>query len=125
MPTSTDIKIFGREPAVWTALFAVAVQFVSAFWIQVSPDVQTGVNVVMGLTIGLYVAWRVHDGTIAALTGLAQALLALGMNLGLDWSTNRQTAFMALITLTAQAFVRTQVTAPVPAAAPKALGPGA
>ncbi|GAA3155958.1 hypothetical protein ACFQ0X_44195 [Streptomyces rectiviolaceus] len=107
--------IFGREPAVWAGLVAVAVQFVSAFVVEVSQNTQTGVNVAAAALLGLLVAWKVRDGVVAALTGFAQAALALGMNLGLDWSTARQAAVMAAITVVAQAFVRTQVTAPVPA----------
>jgi hypothetical protein len=106
--------LFGREPAVWAGLVAVAVQFVSAFVVDVSQDTQTAVNVAAAALLGLLVAFKVGDGQVAALTGLAQAALALGMNLGLDWSADRQAAVMAAITVVAQAFVRTQVTAPVP-----------
>lgn len=114
MKTTT---LFGREPAVWAGLVAVVVQFVSAFALDVNADVQTGVNVAAAALLGLLVAVKVRDGIVAALTGFAQAALALGMNLGLDWSAVRQAAAMAFITVVAQAFVRTQVTAPVPAAA--------
>lgn len=109
-------KIFGREPAVITGLVAVLVQFVSAFWLDVSADTQTAVNVVAACAVGLAVAVMVHDGVIAAVTGLAQAGLALGMNLGLDWSADKQAAAMAFVTVVAQFFVRTQVVAPVSAA---------
>ena len=116
MKTTT---LLGREPAVWAGLVAVAVQFVAAFVVNVSQDVQTGVNIAAVAVLGLLVAIKVHDGVIAALTGVAQAALALGMNLGLDWSADKQAAWMAIVTVVAQAFVRTQVTAPVPAAAVK------
>jgi hypothetical protein len=109
--------LFGREPAVWAGIVAVVVQFVAAFVVDVSQDVQTGVNVAAAALLGLLVAFKVGDGQVAALTGLAQAALALGMNLGLDWSADKQAAYMAIITVVAQAFVRTQVTAPVPAPA--------
>lgn len=109
--------IFGREPAVILGIVAVAVQFFSAFAMEVGQDTQTAVNAVAAAVVGLLVAWKVHDGVIGGLTGLAQAGLALGMNLGLDWSTAKQAAAMAFITVVAQAFVRTQVTAPVPAQA--------
>ncbi|MFD8516612.1 hypothetical protein ACFV27_37410 [Streptomyces antimycoticus] len=111
------MKILGREPAVWAGLVAVVVQFVSAFWINVSADTQTAVNVAAAALLGLAVAVKVGDGVVAALTGFAQAALALGMNLGLDWGADKQAAYMALITVVAQAFIRTQVTAPVPAGA--------
>lgn len=113
------MKIFGREPAVLAGIVAVVVQFVSAFWINVSADTQTAINVAASALLGLAVAVKVGDGVVAALTGFAQAALALGMNLGLDWGADKQAAYMALITVVAQAFVRTQVTAPVPASAVK------
>lgn len=108
-------KLFGREPAVWLGLIAVAVQFLSAFVANVDQDTQTAINVVAAAAVGLIVAFMVGDGIVAALTGFAAAALALGMNLGLDWSGDKQAAYMALITVIAQAFVRTQVIAPVPA----------
>lgn len=111
--------LFGREPAVWAGIVAVVVQFVAAFVVDVSQNVQTGVNVAAAALLGLLVAFKVGDGQVAALIGLAQAALALGMNLGLDWSADKQAAVMAFITVVAQAFVRTQVTAPVPAPALK------
>ncbi|MFK8851267.1 hypothetical protein [Streptomyces sp. Ac-502] len=115
------MKILGREPSAWLALVSVIVQFVSAFVIEVSADTQTAVNAVAAAAMGLILAFMVHDGVIAALTGFAQAGLALGMNLGLDWSSARQAAAMAFVTIVAQFWlVRDRVTAPVPAAALKA-----
>lgn len=121
MPAKTT-TLFGREPAVWAGLVAVIVQFVSAFVIDVSQDTQTAVNVAAAALLGLLVAFKVGDGQVAALTGFAQAGLALGMNLGLDWGADKQAAVMAVVTVVAQAFVRTQVTAPVPAAVARPAG---
>ncbi|WP_331764828.1 hypothetical protein [Streptomyces sp. NBC_01238] len=118
-------RIFGREPSAVLGLVAVAVQFFSAFVMDVSQDTQTLVNAVAAAAVGLAVAWMVHDGVIAAITGLAAAALALGMNLGLDWSTDKQAAWMAGVMVAAQWFVRTQVTAPVPAGAAKSAAPAA
>lgn len=114
-------RIFGREPSAILGLVAVAVQFFSAFVMDVSQDTQTLVNGAAAAAVGLVVAWMVHDGVIAAITGLAAAGLALGMNLGLDWSTDKQAAWMAGVMVVAQWFVRTQVTAPVPAGAGKSV----
>ncbi|MFW3477356.1 hypothetical protein [Streptomyces microflavus] len=107
-------RIFGREPSAILGLVAVAVQFFSAFVMDVSQDTQTAVNAVAATAVGLAVAWIVRDGVIAAISGLAAAALALGMNLGLDWSADRQAAYMAAVMVAAQWFVRTQVTAPAP-----------
>jgi hypothetical protein len=101
----------------------VAVQFFSAFVMDVSQDTQTLVNAFAAAVVGFAVAWMVRDGVIAAITGLAAAGLALGMNLGLDWSTDKQAAYMAGVMVASQWFVRTQVTAPVPAGAAKSVSP--
>ncbi|MFD8777512.1 hypothetical protein [Streptomyces sp. NPDC059916] len=115
----SPVKIFGREPSAILGLVAMAVQFVSAFVIEVDQDTQALVNAVAAAVVGLIVAAMVKDGSLlAAITGFAQAALALGMNLGLDWSADRQAAAMAAITLLAQFYlVRDRVTAPVPAGA--------
>lgn len=110
---SKPALIFGREPSVILGLVAVCVQFFSAFVMEVAQDTQTLVNAVAAAVVGLTVAVMVKDGVVAALIGLAQAGLALGMNLGLDWSTAQQAAWMAFVTVVAQAFVRTQVVARV------------
>ncbi|MER8003013.1 hypothetical protein [Streptomyces sp. NPDC095613] len=108
--------LFGREPSAILGLVAVTVQFVSAFIVEVSQDTQTAINVAAAAAVGLIVAYMVGDGLLAALSGFAQAALALGMNLGLDWSAVRQAAAMALVTVVAQFWlVRDRVTAPVPA----------
>lgn len=113
-------RIFGREPSAILGLVAVAVQFFSAFVMEVGQDTQTAVNAAAAAAVGLAVAWIVRDGVIAAVSGFAAAALALGMNLGLDWSADRQAAWMAAVMVAAQWFVRTQVTAPAPPNPPKA-----
>ncbi|MFD9721026.1 hypothetical protein [Streptomyces sp. NPDC059076] len=115
-----SVKFFGREPSAILGLVAVTIQFVSAFIVEVSADTQTLINAAAAATVGLIVAYIVQDGLLAALTGFAQAAMALGMNLGLDWSTARQAAAMITITTIAQFWlVRSQVTAPVPPPGPK------
>ncbi|MFF3547035.1 hypothetical protein ACFYXD_35010 [Streptomyces platensis] len=114
------MKILGREPSAILGLVAVIVQFVSAFGLKVDADTQTAVNAVAAAAIGLILAFQVGDGVIAALTGFAQAGIALGMNLGLGWSADKQAAAMALVTVLAHFWlVRDRVTAPVPASAVK------
>ena len=116
----SPVKLFGREPSVILGIVAMAVQFVSAFVINVDQDTQTALHVVAAAAVGLIVAFIVHEGQYAALVGLAQAGLALAMNLGLDWSTDKQGAAMLAVTVLGQFWlVRDRVTAPVPATAPK------
>ena len=116
----SPVRILGREPSVILGLVAMAVQFVSAFVIEVDQDTQTLINAVAAALVGLIVAFIVGDGAYAALVGLAQAVLALAMNLGLDWSTDKQGAAMLAVTVLGQFWlVRDRVTAPVPASPPK------
>lgn len=107
--------IFGREPSVILGGVAVAVQFFSAFVINVDQDTQTAINAAAAAVVGFAVAYMVKDeATFAAFVGLGQAALALGMNLGLDWSGDKQAAVMAGFTILGQFWlVRDRVTAPV------------
>ena len=111
----SSVRIFGREPSVILGCIAVIVQFISAFVVNVSPDTQTLINGVAAAAVGFAVAYMVHDEkAFAAFVGLGQAALALGMNLGLHWSGDKQAAFMALFTIVGQFWlVRDRVTAPV------------
>lgn len=111
----SPVKIFGREPSVILGAIAVTVQFVSAFLVNVSQNTQTLINALAAALVGFAVAYMVKDeGTFASFVGLGQAALALGMNLGLDWSADRQAAAMAALTIVGQFWlVRDRVTAPV------------
>jgi hypothetical protein len=108
-----SVKIFGREPAVWLALIAAALKLVGAFWVGLGPDQQAWINAVLAAAMGLAIAFIVHDGVVAAVLGLAQAILSLAVGYGLDWSADQQAVVMAFVTMVAGAFDRTQVTAPV------------
>lgn len=109
--------IFKREPAAWLALFAVVVKFAAAFGWDASPEVQATVNGVAAAAMGVLIAALAKDGVGAAIIGFAQAALALALGLGLDWSAERQAVVMAFVTVAIGMWDRTQVTAPVPAAA--------
>jgi hypothetical protein len=109
------MRILGREPAALLGLVAIVVKLVTAFGASWSIDVQSGINAVAAAAVGLYVAWKVGDGLIAAITGLAQAAIALAVGVGLQWSPEQQAVVMAFVQLAASWFIRTQVTAPMPA----------
>ena len=108
------MKIFGREPAAWAALVSIVLQVIGAFVADFDATKQAWVNAVVIAVLGLIVAFMVHDGVIAALTGFAQAVLTLAVGLGLDWSAEKQALILSLITAVAQFAVRQVVTAPVP-----------
>jgi hypothetical protein len=108
------MKIFGREPAAWAALASIVLQVIGAFVVGFDAETQAWVNAVVLAVLGLIVSVMVHDGVIAAITGLAQAVLTLAAGLGLDWSAEKQALILSLITAVAQFAVRQVVTAPVP-----------
>jgi len=105
--------IFGREPALWLGLIAVAVQFVSAFWVNVSADQQAVVNAAAAAAVGLLVAVSTHDGVSAAALGLVRAAGALAVGFGLRLDAEHQAVLMAAAEAIAAMWTRTQVTAKV------------
>lgn len=109
--------LFGREPAAWLALVAVAVKLAAAFGWDASTDVQAWVNGAAAAAMGLIIAIVAKDGVGAAIIGFAQAGLALAVGLGLDWSAEKQAVVLAAATVIVGMWDRTQVTAPVPAKA--------
>ncbi len=111
-------KILGREPALWLALVAVLVKAAAAFGLDVSVDQQAVVNAVAAAVVGLIVAFIVHDGAVAAVIGLAQAVLALAVGFGAHLDADRQAILMSLVAVAVGMYTRTQVTAPVAAKAP-------
>lgn len=113
------MKIFGREPAAWAALASIIIQTIGAFAIGFDHQTQAWVNAVVLAALGLIVAFMVHDGVIAAISGLAQSVITLSVGLGLDWSAEKQALVVSLVTAVAQFAVRQSVTAPVPASAIK------
>lgn len=103
-----------RDPAIYLSLFATAVRLASAFWFHVSDEQQAVINAVATAAAGLIVAfWVAKDGQVAAVLGVAQALLALAVGFGLNVSAELQATLMSFVGLALAAFVRTQVTAPV------------
>lgn len=110
-------KIFGREPVLWLSLVAIVVKVVSAFLVHVSTDQQAVINAAAAAVAGLLVALTTHDGVSGAILGVVQAMLALGVGFGLKWTPDQQAMVMSLAATIVAMFVRTQVTAPVPASA--------
>jgi hypothetical protein len=115
-------KILGREPVLWLSLVAVAVKVISAFLVHVSTDQQAVINAAAAAVAGLLVAVTTRDGIPGAILGLMQALIALAVGFGLHWTPDQQATVMSLAAAVVAMFVRTQVTAPVPASAVNAAG---
>jgi hypothetical protein len=105
-----------RDPAFYVTLVATIVRLLAAFVFELSADQQTWLNAGAAAVGGLIVAvWVRRDGQVAALTGLASALLAIAVGFGAHISAEGQAAIMSFVGTAAAAFIRTQVTAPVSA----------
>lgn len=113
----SPVKILGREPAAWAALGSIVLQAIGAFIVDFDATTQAWVNGVVIAVLGLIVAFMVHDGVIAAISGFVQATITLAVGLGLDWSAEKQALVLVFVTAVAQFAVRQTVTAPIPAAA--------
>lgn len=112
------MKIFGREPAMILGLVAAAIQLLSATILPLSVEQQGVLNAVAVAVMGLVTAVAVSsDKAAPAVLGLVQAVLACALAFGLVLSPETQGAIMAFTSAVVAMFVRTQVVAPVPAAA--------
>jgi hypothetical protein len=99
------MKIFGREPAAWLALIAVAVKLSTAFGLDLTDGQQAVIN------------------AVAAALGFVQAALALAVGFGLHWSPEQQAVVMSFVSALVAMWTRTQVTAPVPPVSKPTLAP--
>jgi hypothetical protein len=118
------MKVFGREPATWIALFASLLELLSGYFIHWSAGTQGIVIAVITAAFGLWTAFHLpdwRDKVLPAILGFAQAIFALFLAFGADVPASVQGQWMAVITVVVGLFVRTQVTAPVQD--PKAVAP--
>jgi hypothetical protein len=106
-----------REPALfWIGLVAPIVQALAAFLLVDNPETQGVVNAAAVAVAGALVAFLVKaDNLVPALTGAAQAVLAVGIAFGLDWTPEQQVALLVPVGMVAAYVVRDRVVAPVPA----------
>lgn len=110
--------IFGREPAYWSALAAVAIQMLSAFVLDLSTETQGVLNggVSAVLAFALVAALR-DEKTVAALVGLFKAGAAIALAFGWQLAPEAQSSVLLFVELVATGFlIRPNVVAPVPAA---------
>lgn len=117
-PRGTDMKLFGREPALILGLVAAAIQLFSAVILPLTVEQQGVLNAVAVAVMGLVTAVAVRsDKAAPAVLGVVQAVLACALAFGLVLSPDTQGAIMAFTSAVVAMFVRTQVSAPVPAVA--------
>jgi len=109
------MKIFGREPVYILGFIAAFLQALSAFGVDISAGTQTAINAVSAAAVGVITAIVLKNGALAAmLVQFAQAVMALCVGLGLDWSADHQSKVMAAIAALITLWLREKVTAPVP-----------
>jgi hypothetical protein len=110
------MRIFGREPALWAALLASVVQMVSAFVFPLSVEQQGVLNALTVAVLGAVTAFAVSsERGVPALLAALKAALAVGLAFGMHLSPEVQATVMTFAAAVAAMFIRTQVTAPVPA----------
>ncbi|WP_428956239.1 hypothetical protein [Streptomyces sp. cg35] len=109
------MRLFGREPVYLLGFIAAALQALSAFGVDISDGTQTAINAVSAAAVGVITAIVLKNGALAAmLLQFAQAVMALCVGLGLDWSAEHQSKVMAAIAAVLTLWLREKVTAPVP-----------
>lgn len=106
-----------REPALlWIGLLAPVVQALAAFLWGADTTTQGIVNAAAVAIAGAITAFVVRaDNLVPALVGAAQAVIALVMAFGTDWSPEQQAAVMVPLGMIASIVVRDRVVAPVTA----------
>lgn len=89
--------ILGREPALLLGLIAAGVKLLG-YELDVSDGTQTAINAIAAGVVAVIIAFVAKNGAwAAAILQTAQAVMALFVGLGLDWSADRQALWMAAI----------------------------
>ena len=115
-------RIFGREPAVFfEMLVAVALGVLLTTPLQ-EPALGYANAAVVAAGGLLTAAFVKGDQVLPALIGFIKAAFALILGLGVVLPVNLETGILAIVSAIGAAYVRTQVTAPVP---PKLVTPDA
>jgi len=104
-----------REPALLLiSLLAPTVQALAAFVFAADATTQGVVNAAAVAVAGAITAVMVRaENMVPAITGAAQALIALVVAFGADWDASQQAALMVPIGIIAGYVVRERVVAPV------------
>lgn len=89
--------LLGREPALLLGFIAAGVKLLG-YELNVSDGVQTAINAIAAGVVAIIIAFVAKNGAwAAAILQTAQAVMALFVGLGLDWSADRQALWMASI----------------------------
>lgn len=108
------MKLFGRDPALWSALATTVIAALGAFVLHFTTDQEGALNGIVAAVLGVIV-WRVtKDGGPALILGLVKAVLIAAAAWHFNLSPDKQAIVMLLASSVVAMFVRTQVAAPVP-----------
>jgi hypothetical protein len=110
-----------RDPVVLANLIATALMGLSDWFLNWDNVKQAALNAVVLAVFNLIAATRVHDGQLVALSGLAKAVIALIIGLGVKLNPDLQVMIMSGLAWVGSLYYRTQVApdAPTPAAVAK------
>jgi hypothetical protein len=112
------VNVLGREPAQWLGLLSAGVALFSAVVLPLSVEQQGAVVAVATALFGVLGAIAVSAEKAAPLVaGLVQSVLALALAFGAQLSPEIQGSVMAFVAAGVGWYLRTQVSAPVPASA--------
>lgn len=113
------MRIFGRDPLQVLALLYAVISIVSMFAFHLSADQQGVLQAALAAGFGL-LGWATTgaDGHLAAVTGFAKAVLAVGLGFGLKMAPDQQAEIMSFVAVAAAFFLRTQVASKTPATPP-------
>ena len=109
------MKVFGRDPVVYTTLIAAILQYANLVWLHWSDHQTAVVNGAISIVLGaVAVAFVSVDRLLPLLSGVAQAVIDVALAFGAHWSQGAITAFMAVLAAALAFFgVRPQVVASV------------
>jgi hypothetical protein len=108
-------KLFGRDQVAWLALVTGAVQVLLQFGVDLTTTWQVWITAAVVFVFAVVNAIKVHDGSVALVSGVVLALFNLLAVFGLHWTSDHQQALLAALAVVVGFFVRSQVTNPVPA----------
>lgn len=103
-----------RDPVLILNLVAALIAGVSSFLFPLTDDQQAVLNALAFTILNVVAAFTVHDGQVAAITGLFKAMLAVGIGFGLHLSPEKQAIVMTVVAAVGAFWVRTQVGSKVP-----------
>lgn len=110
------MKVLGREPAQFLGLVSALIALLSATVVPLTDTQQGVVMAVVTAIIGVVTAAAVSAEKAAPLVaGLIQSVLSLALAFGWQIPAATQGAIMAFVAAGVAFYLRTQVSAPVPA----------